>query len=129
MAADLPENYKGHPAFKFIEDVPTDWEQTIILNAEIGKYVTTVRQDRHSQDWYLGSITNEESRSFQIPLTFLSNGKKYKAIIYQDGKDADVISNPLPLEILAKTVDSSSTLDLHLAPGGGTAIRLICLNP
>ncbi len=123
MAADLPENYEGQAAFKFIEDVPTDWEETKILNASIGQYVTTVRKDRNSSDWYLGSITNEDQRSLEVKLDFLTHGKKYRAEIYQDGKDANVDTNPLPIEISTAEVTSSTVLKLNLAPGGGTAIR------
>lgn len=128
MAADLPENYEGNEAFKFIEDVPTDWEDTKILNAVIGEYVTTVRKDRNSSDWYLGSITNEDSRSLNIKLDFLTPGKKYKAELYQDGKDAHVDTNPLPVEITSMQVDSDTSLTLNLAPGGGTAIRFYEIN-
>jgi alpha-glucosidase len=123
MAADLPENYEGQPAFKFIEDVPTDWEETKILHSQIGKYITTVRKDRNSNDWFLGSITNEESRDVDVKLNFLNPQKKYKAEIYQDGKGADVNSNPLPIEIRSQEVDSTTMLKLWLAAGGGTAIR------
>lgn len=128
MAADLPENYEGNSAFKFIEDVPTDWEDTKILNAVIGEYVTTVRKDRNSSDWYLGSITNEDSRSLNIKLDFLTPGKKYNAEIYQDGKDADVNTNPLPVEITSMQVDSATSMTLNLAAGGGTAIRFYEIN-
>jgi alpha-glucosidase len=123
MAADLPQNYEGNPALKFIEDVSTDWETTKVLLSEIGKYVTIVRKDRNSTDWYLGSITNEDARTLDIKLDFLVPGKNYKAEIYQDGKNADVNSNPLPVEIITKDVKASQTLQLKLAAGGGTAIR------
>lgn len=123
MAADLPENYEGNPALKFIEDVPTDWEDTKVLNASIGEYVTTVRKDRNSADWFLGSITNEQPRSLKIKLDFLAPGKNYRAEIYQDGKDANVDTNPLPIDITSMDVNSTSTVELKLAPGGGTAIR------
>jgi alpha-glucosidase len=129
MAADLPENYEGNPAFKFIEDVPTDWEDTRILNASIGEYITTVRKDRNSPDWYLGSITNEHARSLTVKLDFLMAGRKYKAEIYQDGKDANVENNPLPVEITSLEVTRASSLTLNLAPGGGTAIRFYQINP
>ena len=123
MAADLPQNYEGNPAFKFIEDVPTDWEYTLIPDAKIGAYVTTVRKDRNSNDWYLGSITNEEARTLSVKLDFLPKGKKYIAEIYQDGKDADVTTNPLPIDITTQPVDAGTVLKLTLAKGGGTAIR------
>ena len=123
MAADLPENYEGNPAFKFIEDVPTDWEETRILDSKIGEYVTTVRKDRNSSDWYLGSITNEKTRTLQVTADFLNPQKKYRAEIYQDGKEANVDTNPLPVEIKTIDVDATTTLTLQLAAGGGVAIR------
>jgi alpha-glucosidase len=123
MAADLPENYEGKPAFKFIEDVPTDWEFTKVLNAKIGEYITTVRKDRASNDWDLGSITNENARTLEVKLDFLTSGKKYKAIIYQDGNGADVTTNPFQIEIKTIDVDAASTYAITLAAGGGTAIR------
>lgn len=123
MAADMPKNYEGNPAFKFIEDVPADWEETKVVDGKIGEFITTVRKDRNSQDWYLGSITNEEPRTQEVKLSFLTPGKKYKAEIYRDGATAHVDTNPMPIEILTEEVDAKSTLTLKLAPGGGTAIR------
>lgn len=123
MAADLPENYEGNPAFRFIEDVPTDWEFTEVLNGKIGEYITTARKDRHSTDWYLGSITNENARSLDVVLDFLTPGKKYVATIYKDGENAHVETNPLPVDIKMMEVNPGSTLTLRLAAGGGTAIR------
>jgi alpha-glucosidase len=123
MAADLPENYEGNPAFKFIEDVSTDWEETRVLNGKIGQFITTARKDRNSSDWFLGSVTNEEARTLEVPLGFLTPGKKYKAEIYQDGKDANVETNPLPIDITTIDVSSGSVLTIKLAPGGGTAVR------
>jgi alpha-glucosidase len=125
MAADLPSNYEGKPAFKFIEDVAVDWETTKIINADIGKYITTVRKDRNSNDWYLGSITNNEARTLEVKLDFLSPGKKYTAEIYQDGPSADWNSNPLSIDIKKEEVNSTSTIHLKLASGGGAAIRFI----
>jgi alpha-glucosidase len=123
MAADLPENYEGNPAFKFIEDVPTDWSKTHFLQAAIGKHVTVARKDRNSGDWFVGSITNEEARTVSLQLDFLDKDKTYEAQIYADGENADYNTNPLPVAITRSEVDSSSTLTLKLAAGGGTAIR------
>lgn len=128
MAADLPENYEGKPAFKFIEDVPTDWEVTKVVDAAIGAYVTTVRKDRHSEDWYLGAITNEQARTLEIKLDFLAPNKKYTAEIYSDGQSADMESNPLAIEITSQETDRNKTMKLWLAPGGGTAIRFRAMN-
>jgi alpha-glucosidase len=123
MAADLPANYEGNPAFRFIEDVPTDWETTVVVDGRIGQYITTARKDRNSGDWYLGSITNESARTLGVKLSFLDPVKKYSAIIYQDGPGADVETNPLPVDIRTLEVSAQTTLTLNLAPGGGTAIR------
>ena len=124
MAADLPENYEGHPAFQFIVDVPVDWQDTKALHAKIGDYVTIARQDRNSEDWYIGSITDEDGRTLEAPLSFLEPGKKYVAEVYADAADADWESNPLAIDIYEALVDRGTTLRLRLAPGGGQAIRI-----
>ena len=125
MLADLPENYDGNPAFKFLQDVPVDWEDTQILNAKIGEYITTIRKDRFSDDWYLGSITNEESRSFNIDLSFLDPNTNYEAQIYADAANTTWNKNATEIDILTKEVNSTETLTINLAEGGGTAIRFI----
>ena len=122
MAADLLENYANNAALTFIKDVPVDWEETKVLNGEIGDYVTIVRKDRNSGNWFLGSVSDEESRDFQIDLNFLSPGQKYLSRIYADGEQANWETNPLDIRIEEKVVTSDSTLLLHLAKGGGQAI-------
>jgi alpha-glucosidase len=124
MAADLPENYGDHPAFQFILDVPVDWQETRVLHARIGDYVTIARQDRDSEDWYVGSITDEDGRTLEMPLTFLEPGREYVAEVYADGADADWESNPLGIQVYEMSVDRDTILKLRLAPGGGQAIRL-----
>jgi alpha-glucosidase len=124
MAADLPVNYENNlAAFKFIEDVPADWSDTKVLNAKIGDYITTVRQDRRSEDWYLGSITDESGRKLEAPLGFLEPDKKYVAEIYRDAGNADWEENPYAIEITSALVDDGTVLKLVLAPGGGQAVR------
>ncbi|MFH0882974.1 MAG: glycoside hydrolase family 97 protein [bacterium] len=123
MAADLPENYGGQPAFKFIEDVSTDWAKTVALNGVIGDYVTIARKDRHSDDWYLGSITDENGRTLIVPLNFLNEGVTYTAEIYADGEGCDWKTNPLAISITTRMVTSDDSLEIVLAPGGGRAIR------
>ncbi|MEG9329000.1 glycoside hydrolase family 97 protein [Salinimicrobium catena] len=123
MASDLPENYIGKPEFDFVKQVPSIWADTKVLNAEIGEYATVVRKDWETEDWYLGAITDEKARNLQASLSFLEPGKKYQAIIYSDGKNANYKTNPTPVNITTKTVESTSVLDLSLQPGGGTAIR------
>jgi alpha-glucosidase len=129
MAADLPENYEANPGpFQFIRDVPVDWEDTRVVHARIGNYVTIARKDRNSQDWYLGSITDEEGRVLETPLYFLEKGKSYTAEIYRDGDSADWKTNPYEIKIERMKVDQSSVLTLRLAPGGGQAIRFKALS-
>ncbi|GET29481.1 alpha-glucosidase [Prolixibacter sp. SD074] len=123
MVPDLPENYQGNPAFQFIHDVPVDWEYSEAINGEIGDYVTVIRKDRNSRDWYLGAITDEDPRKIEIPLGFLAKGRKYTAEMYLDGSGANDNNNPGSIEITQKEVNHRSTLRLDLAPGGGAAIR------
>jgi|WetSurMetagenome_2_1015567.scaffolds.fasta_scaffold06614_3 alpha-glucosidase len=127
MAADLPEHYLNQPAFKFIQDVPCDWDKTIGINAVIGDYVTIARKDRNSDNWYLGSLTDENARELKVPLTFLEKNRKYRAEIYADGKDADWKTNPLSIDISSREVTSETILDIKLAPGGGYAARFVAL--
>jgi alpha-glucosidase len=124
MAADLPENYAAHDdAFQFIRDVPTDWEETRVLHAKIGDYVTIARRERAGNDWYLGSVTDENRRSLDARLSFLDPNRKYVAEIYRDADDAEWQSKPTHYSIESRDVDSGTTLQLRLAPGGGQAIR------
>ncbi len=124
MAADLPENYEGHPAFEFIKEVPSDWEETLALHAAIGDYVTIARKERGGEDWFIGSITDEESRTLEASLSFLDEGREYEAYIYADARGADWKSRPYMIDIRKEKVDSSSILKLELAPGGGQAVRI-----
>jgi alpha-glucosidase len=124
MAADLPENYKRYPdAFKFIVDVPTDWEESIAVAGEVGDFVAIARRQRGGNDWYLGAISDEVARALDLPLSFLDAGKDYVAEIYRDSADAHWQHNPYGFEIEQQTLNSDSTLELSLAAGGGTAIR------
>jgi hypothetical protein len=125
MAADIPENYEKHTdAFQFIKDVPVDWDDTKILEAEPGEYLTIARKQKRSADWYIGAITNQDSRSTTIALSFLDNGKKYTATIYADAPNADWKNNPEAYIIKTIAVTADTKLDLKLAPGGGTAISI-----
>ena len=125
MAADLPENYVGQPAFQFIKDVPVDWSETCVVNGEIGEYVTIARKDRNSDNWFLGSITNEEPRVMEIDLSFLDNNCTYQAIIYADEDDAHYVDNPKALVIQKREVNANDQLKLILAAGGGQAISFV----
>ena len=125
MACDLPENYERYPkAFQFIRDVPCDWEQSRLIDGKIGEYVMMARQERGSEDWYVGAITNDDSREMSLPLDFLKEGKHYTATIYRDGEGADWKTNPYPVEIEQKEVTREDVLTLKLASGGGAAVQL-----
>lgn len=124
MAADLPEHYLQHrEAFRFIEDVAVDWEQSRVLDGEVGDYVTIVRRDRNSRDWFLGSITDENGRVLPVSLGFLEPGVRYRAEVYRDGDGADFRSSPFAFKRETREVSSTDSLTLVLAPGGGQAIR------
>ena len=126
MAADLPENYEKYPdAFQFIKDVETDWQDTKILEAEPGDYVTIARKTKGKESWFLGAITDENARTTTISLDFLTPGKKYKAVIYQDSKTAHWKNNPISYEIKTQEVTSKTKLKFVLAAGGGTAISFM----
>jgi alpha-glucosidase len=127
MASDLPENYGETPAFRFIREVPCIWSDTKVLNAEIGKYVTMARKDWNSDEWYIGSITNKEPRTIDMDLSFLEENLDYRAEIYADGERADYITSPEPVKIFSQVVNSRMQMNLELAAGGGTAIRLVPL--
>ena len=124
MAADLPQNYEGHPAFQFILDVPTDWEKTVIINGEIGEFITTARKDINSDDWFIGSITNEAGRKIEISLSFLDNNKRYKATIYKDPNDGGWKNKPEEIVIEQSEFSNKDVYIIDLRPGGGQAIHL-----
>ena len=123
MAADLPENYQDHPAFQFILDVPVDWEETIVLNGEIGKYITTARKDINSDDWYLGSITNEDKRELSIDLSFLDFGTDYNAVIYKDPAEGGWELKPEEVIIENTVLRKDDNYRIVLPSGGGQAIK------
>ena len=125
MAADLPRNYEANPeAFEFIKTVPVDWSESIMLDGYPGEYAVMARKDRNSEAWYIGAVSDENTRNLDISLAFL-DGQMYEATIYQDGETANWLDNPYAFDRVSKTVQKSETLPLKLAPGGGAAIALI----
>ena len=125
MAADLPENYEKHlDAFQFIKDVATDWDDTFVLEAEPGAYLTIARKAKGKQEWYVGGITNEEARQAVIDFSFLPAGKNYTATIYADGKDADWRTQPKSYKISSKKIHHKTIIKQRLAPSGGVAISI-----
>jgi glucan 1,4-alpha-glucosidase len=126
MAADLPENYEAHAdAFRFIKDVALDWDDTKIIEAEPGDYITIARKAKGTQNWFIGAITDENKRTATMPLLFLDAGKKYMATIYKDGAKAHWDKNPMLYTIEKKIVTSKSILNIALAEGGGCAVSIM----
>jgi hypothetical protein len=125
MAADLPENYKKHmDAFQFIKDVAADWDDTKILSAEPGDYVITARKAKGTENWFVGGITDGNKREYTVDFSFLDKGKKYEAVIYEDGKDADYINNPQSYNIYKKEITSKSKIPFKMVRSGGFAITI-----
>ncbi len=124
MAADLPEHYEKQPAFQFIRDVAVDWDTTRVIDAAIGDYVVVARRERDGDTWFLGAITDEAGRTLEVPLSFLTPGRRYVAEIYADGPGAHWLDNPMPVAISRRAVSSATRLPVVLAPGGGQAIRI-----
>lgn len=126
MAADTPENYDRFPdAFQFIKDVAVDWSDSKYLEAEPGQYVTVARKAKVTNNWFIGNVNGDISRTSTIKFDFLEKGKKYTATIYADAKDAHYKINPQAYTIRKMTVTNKSKLKQLSAPGGGYAISIV----
>ncbi|RYJ53179.1 glycoside hydrolase family 97 protein [Flavobacterium petrolei] len=126
MAADTPENYDRFPdAFQFIKDVAVDWSDSKYLEAEPGQYVTVARKAKVTNNWFIGNVNGDTSRTSTIKFDFLEKGKKYEATIYADAKDAHYKTNPQAYTIRKMTVTNKSKLAQLSAPGGGYAISIV----
>ena len=125
MAADLPETYnKFSDAFQFIKDVAIDWDDSYIVEAEPGDYLTIARKAKGKNEWYVGSITDENARTAAVKFDYLPKGKTYEATIYADGKDASFDKNPQSYTIRKMKVTSKTILKQAVARGGGFAISI-----
>lgn len=125
MVADRPRFYEEveSAAFRFIRNVPVNWERSVPLFGKIGEYYVIARQGRDSEDWVIGGITNESARTFRLDFSFLP-GEDYQAEIYRDEETAHYRDNPLAITIETKLIKNTDTLDIFVAPGGGFAIYL-----
>ncbi|MCW3092976.1 MAG: Alpha-glucosidase [Ferruginibacter sp.] len=125
MVSDLPQNYAAHPdAFQFIKDVPVDWDDTRVIEAEPGDYITIARKKKNSLSWFIGSITDEKGRTATIPLDFLDKNTRYVATIYKDGPNAGWKNNPESYSIEKLEISSKTVLTIKLAEGGGAAVSI-----
>lgn len=122
MMADSPTAYiKEQESTDFIAKTPTTFDETVTLDGEVGKFVTIAR--RKGFTWYLGAITNWDSRETTIDFSFLEKGKKYEAEIFSDGLNADKAAQDYRREII--TVDSTTKLKYRLASGGGLSAIIV----
>ncbi|MFY0688357.1 MAG: glycoside hydrolase family 97 protein [Cyclobacteriaceae bacterium] len=124
MAADLPEHYEGQPAFQFIKDVAVDWEQTKVLDGEIGDFVVIARQERKSENWFVGGVADENGKSFNLKFDFLPEGNTYECKVYKDGATAHWDDNPTAVSIETSTITATDQITIEMASGGGFAISL-----
>lgn len=125
MAADMPENYTKNPeAFQFIKDVAIDWDDTYILEAEPGDYITIARKAKNKNEWFIGGVTDENARTANINFSFLPTDKKYIATLYSDGKNASWKKNAMSYVVTKGIVSSKSKLTPKLGEGGGVAISI-----
>lgn len=125
MAADMPEHYEAHmDAFRFIKDVPVDWKKSVYLDAEPSEYIVVARQDKKSDAWYVGGVTNQDARDYEISFCFLPSDKEYMATIYADAPDTDGFDNPETYKITEMQVNRNTSTKIHMARAGGFAISL-----
>lgn len=122
MAADMIEIYEGHPAFQFFKDLNVDFDHTIVLDAEIGDYMSIAR--RSNEEWFVGVATDENQRRFEVPLNFLNEGRKYNAVIYEDAPETDLENNPGAYQIREMEVDNKTIITALLKESGGMAISI-----
>jgi alpha-glucosidase len=120
MVADSPDAYDGQKELDFLKAVPASWDETRVVNGVPPKYITVAR--RRGNEWFVGSITNEDGRDLDVPLSFLSGGA-YDAEIYADGPNA--AAKPADSVFEKRRVNAQTVLKLKLAPAGGCAIRLV----
>lgn len=130
MAADLAENYERHmDAFQFIKDVAVDWDDSRYIEAEPGDYITVARKAKGTGNWFVGGITDENTRTAVFTLDFLEPGKHYVATLYADGKDADYQQNPTSYQIKKGLVTNKTRISVRLARSGGFALSLVEATP
>jgi len=119
MVSDYPGAYEGTKELPFLSAVPASWDETRVLNAKVGDYITIAR--RHGKEWYIGSIAGSHGATLEIPLEFLGDGQ-FTAETYSDAPDAAV--HPTNTVVEQKSVNRSTTLKAILVTGGGQAIRI-----
>lgn len=130
MITDLPENYldeDGEPfeEFDFVKNVPVDWDDTVVIDAEIGDYTAIARKGKGTDNWYVGAITDEEARELTLELSFLDAGRDYVAVVYADDEGVDWLKNPDQVMVYSLKVNANDLFHLALPEGGGAAMEII----
>lgn len=115
---DQPSAYQGEPEIEFFDNVKTTWDETRVLNGEVGEYITTAR--RSGDQWFVGNITNTTARNISIPVSFLEKGKKYVARIYTDDSS---VKTRTQVKISIFIVNSTDVMNLSLKASGGAALH------
>ena len=113
-----PDRLRGQPGTDFLRIVPTVWDDTRVLDGEVGRHIVVAR--RSGDAWYLGALTNEDGREISVPLDFLGEGR-WMLTLWQDAHDAD--QHAEHLDVAHRTVSAGDTLNLELAPAGGCVAR------
>lgn len=114
---DKPAFSNNEPELEFWDKIPTTWDETKVVQGEPGQYITTAR--RKGDEWFVGTITNNDARSSKVPLSFLTKGKKYAATIYSDDSTA---ATKTKVKVERRSVDASTVLNVQLMASGGQAV-------
>ena len=124
MVADLPEHYEDKPAFRFIQEVPVDWDMTVPIDGAIGDYYIVARKDRTSDCWYVGGVTDENERTVTLMFDFLQEHCGYEVTVYRDTDETHWRDNPEAYTIEQRLVSCNDSLKIRMAPGGGFAMSI-----
>jgi alpha-glucosidase len=115
---DAPEEYeKKADLFEFIREMPATWDESRVLDSEVGRKIVTAR--RSGRQWFVGSVIDEQGGKLEIPLNFLAEGVKYTVTYYEDSPESHYIENRESYRIRRGKVTSTDTVKAVLAPGGG----------
>lgn len=118
---DNPSDSKDEPELKFFDDIYTTWDDTKVLQGEVGQFISIAR--RKGQEWFIGSITNNDARQLPVKLDFLPDDANYIAEIYTDGGKS--IPTRTKVKVSKFRVNNKTTLNFKLQKSGGAAIRLV----
>ena len=119
MVCDYPEAYKDQPGFEFIKEIPTNWDQTKVIGAEVGEWVSIAR--RKNNDWFIGTITNNKKREVNLSFSFLPEGE-YTVENYSDAADDNTNPNHIIKEII--NINNKGTIPVNMAKGGGQVMHI-----